>query len=845
MKDFIVRDFRANFKKSMLQLFVIAVSAALTMGILILHGTMSKRISVLSDKTGLESTITATSEELFEEKLIEQIENMDGVIRVAPQIEYSAEGVIHEQFKNLWLLGVTKEFIDIDNLQLLEGSSIDFSSDELEMLVDHKVAIRENISVGDEISVAINGEDVTCKVVGIYKRNRFSMQPCYEFYVNGQILQKKLKEEGKYNKVNVVTNDQDFQTISRICEQLKEAMGENVACESVIDRRANAERDLSSFSMILWAVLAILILGSMYLIYSTFCIRMDERIKTIAVLKTLGAKEKQIKSAFLKEGLLLGAIGGVLGEIVGVLVGLCLCYFYAEKDYSDVGQYFTIKVVYIIGCILIGMVVCYFGSVQPIQRASKISPISALKNVASQQHQKINVKKQLLGFAIGVILLVIVLVLSKQAIQLDSEGLIYLYMVVLGLGSVLAMILMIPYVITLICKMIFCRAKGKDAVELYLATQNLANNRNNSTIIMSIIVAGIMIIASLHGMFSSARESVENYVTDAFANEYLIDCMTRDQEEYDETLKLFEDTGVIKNYTDIDVYNYDDELSGKTFRVFGVDPEVYDNYSRLKLYAKDKEISFKDLASDNKICFVSRQIMIENQYHIGDIIKYDQDGEDLELTIAAYFSSFTNDGRLIYMSQDNLKQIDKGSESTMFCMNKRDGVSAEEFEDAIRTALDKREFSLLSVSGFAYTWKNDVIKGTEIFYIIFAMITVFVIFSLFNNYITSILQRRSEVGMLSSLGARRKSIRKIFTYEMLIMYLATLLLGGGGSYATLYIFVQCLSAVFHADLSVYYPCEIMVTSGILLLVSFILLNCIIITRILKINEVQLIKERSI
>ena len=845
MKEFIVRDLRTNLKKNILQLFVIVVSTALTMGILILHGTMSNRISVLSEKIGSESTIVATSEKLFGMDLIEEVKNINEVNQVDPQLEYSTEGKIHQNFKNFWLLGVTKGFLDIDKVQILEGRTIQFFSNQYEMLVDHKVADQENISVGDEITVSLNGMDTTFEVVGIYKRNRLSMQPCYEFYVDGQMLQKQLKEEGQFNKINVVTSNQNFQTISRVSEELKILLGDKVICETVIDRRANAARDLNSFSMILWAVLAILILGSVYLIYSTFCIRMDERIKTIAVFKTLGAKEKQIKSAFLKEGLLLGMIGGILGEIVGVFVGCCLCYFYAERDYSDVGKYFTVKLVYVIGCILIGMVVCYFGSIQPIRRIAKISPISAMKNVVSQQHQTLSIKKKRIRFGIGLVMLVMILILSKQVIYIESEGVIYAFMVILGLGSVLAMILMAPYVIRLVCKVIFWMTKDKDTVELYLATENLANNLNNTTVIVSIIIAGIMIIASLHGMFSSARKSVGDYVSHAFAHEYLIDCESKNQEKFDETLETIEKTGVLKDYTRIDVYDYEDELSGKTFRVFGVEPEEFDHYSTLKLHSKEKRISFEELASDENLCFASRQIMIENGYHLGDTIEFDCNGEHLELMIVAYFNSFTNDGRLIYMSRNHLKRINKDSESSLLCANKADGVSADEFEDTIRNVLPSDESSVLSVRAFGDTWKNDVIKGTEIFYIIFAMITVFVIFSLINNYITSILQRRREVGMLSSLGARSKSIKKMFNDEMFIIYLVTLLLGFVGSCATLFIFVQCLSAVFHADLNVYYPGEIMVASAILLIVTFILLDHIIIRRILKSDGVQLIKERTV
>lgn len=845
MKEFIVRDLRENLKKNILLLFAITISIALAMGMLILQGTMSNRISILSEKTGAESTIVVTSEDLFGEELIEKVRSIDEVVQVEQQLEYATEGEVNQSARTLWLLGVAKGFETMDKVEILDGRSIEFSSVQYEMLVDSKVANEESILVGDEIKVSLNGEEITFKVVGIYKRNRLSMQPCYEFYVDGEILQNHLNEEGRVNKINVRTSKQNFQTISRVTEEIQTLLGENVVCETINERKANASRDLNSFSMILGAVLAIFIFGSVYLIYSAFCVRMDERIKTIAVFKTLGANEKQIKEAFLKEGLFIGVTGGILGVIVGILVGGVLCYFYAEKDYSDVAKYFTIKLPYVMVCVLLGVVVCYLGSIRPIKRIAKISPIAAMKDVSSQQYKRVNKKKQLIHFWLGIGMLGVILVLSNQVRHIESEGMIYFFMVFLGMGTVIAMLLMVPYVIRWICRTLLWISKDKDSTELYLATQNLTNNRNNTTLITSIIITGIMIIASLHGMFSSARESVGEYVSNAFAHDYLASFEAKDYQELDEIVETIEETGVLKDYTGIAVYNYKDELSGKTFRIFGVEPEEYDDYSKLKLYSKQKEISFKELASNENICFVSRQIMIEKGYRLGDTIKFVCDGDPIELTIAASFNSFTNDGRLIYMSADHLKQINKDSKPSLLCLNKADNVSADEFEDIVRREMSSDESSILSVKTLEYTWKDDVIKGTEIFYFIFAMITMFVLFTLINNYITSILQRKSEIGMFFSLGARSKNIKRIFTNEMLLQYVVAILLGVGGSYVALYIFVQCLSAVFHADLRVYYPIEIMITSSMLLMLTFIILNHLIIKRILKINVVELIKERSI
>ena len=164
MKEFIVRDLRENLKKNILLLFAITISIALAMGMLILQGTMSNRISILSEKTGAESTIVVTSEDLFGEELIEKVRSIDEVVQVEQQLEYATEGEVNQSARTLWLLGVAKGFETMDKVEILDGRSIEFSSVQYEMLVDSKVANEESILVGDEIKVSLNGEEITYQV---------------------------------------------------------------------------------------------------------------------------------------------------------------------------------------------------------------------------------------------------------------------------------------------------------------------------------------------------------------------------------------------------------------------------------------------------------------------------------------------------------------------------------------------------------------------------------------------------------------------------------------------------------------------------------------------------------
>ncbi len=65
-------------------------------------------------------------------------------------------------------------------------------------------------------------------------------------------------------------------------------------------------------------VLAIIMIGSVFLIYNSFSISLSERIREIGVLASVGATEKQLRNSVLFEGLCIGMAGIPIGILAGL-----------------------------------------------------------------------------------------------------------------------------------------------------------------------------------------------------------------------------------------------------------------------------------------------------------------------------------------------------------------------------------------------------------------------------------------------------------------------------------------------------------------------------------------------
>lgn len=82
-------------------------------------------------------------------------------------------------------------------------------------------------------------------------------------------------------------------------------------------------------------VIAIIMLGSIFLIYNSFNISLNERTQQFGILASVGASAKQLRNSVLFEGLCIGAVGIPIGVIVGIAsIGAVLSV--VSKNFSSI-----------------------------------------------------------------------------------------------------------------------------------------------------------------------------------------------------------------------------------------------------------------------------------------------------------------------------------------------------------------------------------------------------------------------------------------------------------------------------------------------------------------------------
>ncbi|WAA12854.1 ABC transporter permease [Fervidibacillus halotolerans] len=130
-------------------------------------------------------------------------------------------------------------------------------------------------------------------------------------------------------------------------------------------------------------IMAIIIIGSVSLIYNAFAISVSERSKYLGMLASIGATKKQKRNSVFFEGFVIGMISIPLGILFG-LIGIGITFYFINSlIQGTLGVEESLKVVVTPWSILISIalsaVTIALSLYIPARRASKISAIDAIR----------------------------------------------------------------------------------------------------------------------------------------------------------------------------------------------------------------------------------------------------------------------------------------------------------------------------------------------------------------------------------------------------------------------------------------------------------------------------------
>lgn len=131
-----------------------------------------------------------------------------------------------------------------------------------------------------------------------------------------------------------------------------------------------------------FVILSIAILVASFCIICTLLLMVTEKGKEIAILKALGASDRQILRTFVTEGVIIGSIGTVFGVMTGLALCMGLLWFGLRLDPNV--YYIDRLPIHVSGSdflavALAATVICTLSTIYPAYAASKLRPVEGLR----------------------------------------------------------------------------------------------------------------------------------------------------------------------------------------------------------------------------------------------------------------------------------------------------------------------------------------------------------------------------------------------------------------------------------------------------------------------------------
>ncbi len=317
------------------------------------------------------------------------LESINGVEEAIPRIIRVVEIEYNKISKFRYITNVRNNqdhndvIIDSSNIILDQGRFLDPGEKGKVVLGDDFLddTFEKDIRLGSRIK--IQGEYF--EVVGFLERGN-SFQINSVIWMAEEDLQEILnidKDEVDTIIVQIQDPDRIEETAKEIARKLRrdrnQKLGEeDFSVQTPLQAVGAVNTVLDIINLIVSGIAAISLLIGGVGIANTMFTSVIERTKEIGIMKSIGAKNKDIMAVFIIESALLGLVGGIIGSIIGLALA-----FLASSAASAVlgGLELKVAISYplIIAAISFSLLIGLFSGLVPAYQASKLNPVEALR----------------------------------------------------------------------------------------------------------------------------------------------------------------------------------------------------------------------------------------------------------------------------------------------------------------------------------------------------------------------------------------------------------------------------------------------------------------------------------
>jgi ABC-type antimicrobial peptide transport system permease subunit len=272
--------------------------------------------------------------------------------------------------KTIFATAVDPGAKDVIALKWLQGSQNTFATLGSDgAFVDDGYAKSHDLTIGSPVGVTfVNGIKKTFKVNGIFDPppGGSPFGPVTISAASWDANNSDPKNLYSFVKMTGGENDANLAALKTALKDYPNAKAQSR--QDFVDSQISG---LSSILNILYVLLALSVLVSLFGIVNTLVLTVFERTREIGMLRAIGMTQRQVKRMIRHESVITALIGAVIGIALGLVLAALLI---ARVDFIVFAFPTTQVIVFSIAAIVVGIVAAIF----PARRAARLDPLEAL-----------------------------------------------------------------------------------------------------------------------------------------------------------------------------------------------------------------------------------------------------------------------------------------------------------------------------------------------------------------------------------------------------------------------------------------------------------------------------------